>query len=149
MRERGSETVSHSEGTGIPAFTTKSVTQSDSPFGPTARRHKGSGRYEGRGSVSSGIVLTTLGTIHPDPLIVDVERDVIEDSGPRIELEILSTAVGGEDGEPVSDSDSHSARTPAPAYHSVEQFPQRRFTSYEEEVNRGLRISVEQATTRD
>ena len=124
------------------------MTQSDSPFSPAARRHKSSGRYDGRGSVSSGIVLTTLGTIHPDPLVVDVERNVVED-GPRIELEVLSTAVGGEDGEPVSDSDSQSARTPAPAYHSVEQFPQRRFTSYEDEVNRGLRISVEQATTRD
>ncbi|KAH6917014.1 hypothetical protein BKA70DRAFT_319824 [Coprinopsis sp. MPI-PUGE-AT-0042] len=148
LRERGSETVSHSEGTGIPAFTTKSVTQSDLPFSPATRRHKSGGRYEGRGSLSSGVVLTTLGTIHPDPLGVDIERDVV-DTEERIELEILSTAIGGEDGEPVSDSDSHSARTPAPAYRSVEPFPQRRFTSYDDDVNRGLRISVEQATTRD
>jgi hypothetical protein len=125
------------------------VTQSDSPFSPASRRHKSGGRYDGRGSLSSGVVLTTLGTIHQDPLGVDVERDVVDGTEERIELEILSTAIGGEDGEPVSDSDSHSARTPAPAYHSVEQFPQRRFTSYEDEVNRGLRISVEQATTRD
>ncbi|TFK30935.1 hypothetical protein FA15DRAFT_580312, partial [Coprinopsis marcescibilis] len=152
LRERGSETVSHSEGTGIAAFTTKSVTQHGSPYTPPGRRNKSGGGYRSRGMVStlsSGVVLTTLGTIHPDPLDLDIERDVAEMDDPRIgvDLEILSTAIGGDDGEPLSDSDSRNG-SPAPAYNSLEHhYPGRSPSSSVQDynLNRGLRINVEQA----
>ncbi|KAG2022913.1 hypothetical protein CC2G_000629 [Coprinopsis cinerea AmutBmut pab1-1] len=149
LRERGSETVSHSEGTGIPAFTTKSVTH-HGPYSPPGRRgNKSGGRYQSRGTLSSGIVLTTLGTIHQDPMDIDVERDVadMDDGRIGVDLEILSTAIGGEDGEPLSDSESHGG-TPAPAYNSLDHgYRDRRFPSYDEDLNRGLRITIEQATS--
>jgi hypothetical protein len=72
-------------------------------------------------SVSSGVVLTTLGTIHPDHLELDVEQDGLEMDDIRIgvDLEVLSTAVGGPNGEPLSDNESHEG-TPAPAYATFE-----------------------------
>ncbi|KAF8971753.1 hypothetical protein BDZ97DRAFT_1913662 [Flammula alnicola] len=79
LRERGSETVSHSEGTGIAAFTTKSLTQQGSPYTPPGHRSKNGSRYRNRGvvsTISSNVILTTLGSIHPDPMDIDLERDV-------------------------------------------------------------------------
>ncbi|KAF6766688.1 hypothetical protein DFP72DRAFT_997781 [Ephemerocybe angulata] len=130
LRERGSETVAHSEGTGIAAFTTKSVTQlHGSPYTPPGRNKSSRGRRS-RGvvsTVSSGVVLTTLGTIHPEHLDLDVEQDGMEMDDIRIgvDLEILSTAVGGDDGEPLSDQDSHEG-SPAPAYATFENVPRGR-----------------------
>ena len=74
-------------------------------------------------TVSSGVVLTTLGTIHADHLELDIiEQDGMEMDDIRIgvDLEILSTAVGGPNGEPLSDNESHEG-TPAPAYATFER----------------------------
>ncbi|KAJ7203278.1 hypothetical protein GGX14DRAFT_535912 [Mycena pura] len=100
LRERGSETVSHSEGAGIAAFTTKSGTQQQcSPFTPPHISH-----------------LSTLGSVIPD---VDIEQDVAELENIRfglaMDLGSLSTAIGGDDGEPICEKDEGS---PAPAYTS-------------------------------
>ncbi|KAG6910520.1 hypothetical protein DXG01_009939 [Tephrocybe rancida] len=126
LRERGSETVSHSEGTGIAAFTTKSMSQQQcSPFTPPHRSKSGYGRRtRGGNTIGSNIVLSTLGSIHHDvDLDLDVEHDLseIEDirrgmgSGIGMDLGSLSTAVGGDDGEPIAEGDSQVG-TPAPSY---------------------------------
>ncbi|KAJ3511005.1 hypothetical protein NMY22_g15794 [Coprinellus aureogranulatus] len=110
LRERGSKTVAHSDSTGIAAFTTKSGgSQWLAVYASRMRR-------------SSGVVLTTLGTIPPNHL--DFEQDGLEMDDIRIgvDLEILSTAVGGPNGEPVSDSESQEG-SPAPAYATFENGP--------------------------
>ncbi|KAF5312162.1 hypothetical protein D9619_002568 [Psilocybe cf. subviscida] len=126
LRQRGSETVSHSEGTGIAAFTTKSMTQQDSPYTPPGRNTKGGTSRCGRSRGS--VILTTLGSIHPEHMAtIDLERDVVEMTdmpfGFGMELGSLSTAVGGDDGEPIPEREgrrSHTRISPAPAYNSLE-----------------------------
>ncbi|KAF8078929.1 hypothetical protein FPV67DRAFT_1466873 [Lyophyllum atratum] len=127
LRERGSETVSHSEGTGIAAFTTKSLTQQQcSPFTPPAHRKSATGGYgrhtRGMNTASSNIMLSTLGSIHPD-MDLDIEQDVADleaiHLGMGMDLGSLSTAMGGDDGEPIAEGDSHGG-SPAPAYHALE-----------------------------
>ncbi|KAJ6575448.1 hypothetical protein B0H19DRAFT_1254998 [Mycena capillaripes] len=117
LRERGSETVSHSEGTGIAAFTTKSMTQQQcSPFTPPNHRTK---IYTRNARVTdSNIVLSTLGSIPPD---MDIEQDIAELENIRLGLGLdlglsMSTAVGGDDGEPICDEKEEGS--PAPAYTS-------------------------------
>ncbi|KAF9469843.1 hypothetical protein BDZ94DRAFT_1278975 [Collybia nuda] len=157
LRERGSETVSHSEGTGIAAFTTKSMTQQQcSPFTPPGHRNKsgtgGYGRHHSRGMInttSSNVLLSTLGSI-PD-IVDDMEQDVVEMDNVHIELGMdlgsLSTAVGGDDGEPIAEGESHSG-SPAPAYHSLEiGFRGARKQSLEDSRVCGIRIDVEKATS--
>jgi hypothetical protein len=65
----------------------------------------------------SNIVLSTLGSIPPD---MDIEQDVAELENIRLGLGIdlgsLSTAVGGDDGEPMCDEKDEGS--PAPAYTS-------------------------------
>ncbi|KAJ7170206.1 hypothetical protein C8R46DRAFT_1350082 [Mycena filopes] len=111
LRERGSETVSHSEGTGIAAFTTKSMTQQQcSPFTPPNHRTK-SGIYSRNRITDSNIVLSTLGSIPPE---MDMEQDVAELENIRLGLGLdlgSLTAVG-------DDSDDKSEGSPAPAYSS-------------------------------
>ncbi|KAJ7269400.1 hypothetical protein B0H12DRAFT_1095610 [Mycena haematopus] len=114
LRERGSETVSHSEGTGIAAFTTKSMTQQQcSPFTPN---HRSKIYTRSARITDSNIVLSTLGSI-PD---MDIEQDIAELESIRLGLGLdlgasLSTAVGGDDGEPIDEKDEGS---PAPTYSS-------------------------------
>lgn len=118
LRERGSETVSHSEGTGIAAFTTKSMTQQQcSPFTPPNHRTK-SGIYSRHARITdSNIVLSTLGSIPPE---MDIEQDVAELEDIRLGLGLdlgsLSTAIGGNDGEPMCDEKDEGS--PAPTYSS-------------------------------
>ncbi|KAJ7109882.1 hypothetical protein C8R44DRAFT_842378 [Mycena epipterygia] len=120
LRERGSETVSHSEGTGIAAFTTKSMTQQQcSPFTPPNHRTK-SGIYSRNARITdSNIVLSTLGSIPPD-MDIELEHDIAELENIRLglgmDLGSLSTAVGGDDGEPMCDEKEEGS--PAPAYTS-------------------------------
>ncbi|PPQ79408.1 hypothetical protein CVT25_002678 [Psilocybe cyanescens] len=166
LRERGSETVSHSEGTGIAAFTTKSMTQQGSPYTPPGHRTKSSGRYgRSRGivsTISSNVVLTTLGSIHPDHMDIDLEQDVVEMDdiryGMGMPLGALNAAVGGEDGEPIPEGDDysqgHRRDSPAPAYQSLEvgNKGRRRSPSLSLENNsnysvRGIRVDVEQASS--
>ncbi|GLB35860.1 putative expressed protein [Lyophyllum shimeji] len=155
LRERGSETVSHSEGTGMAAFTTKSLTQQQaSPFTPPAHRKSGTGGYgrhtRGMHTVSSNIMLSTLGSIHPD---IDLEEeDAAEMDDIRLEMGIdlgsLSTAVGGDDGEPIAEGDSLGG-SPAPAYNALEMGFRGGLTrpSVEDSGVRGIRIDVEKSTT--
>ncbi|KIK07231.1 hypothetical protein K443DRAFT_129234 [Laccaria amethystina LaAM-08-1] len=152
LRERGSETVSHSEGTGIAAFTTKSIPQQGSPYTPPGHRGKsGTGRYRRShgmvSTISSNVVLTTLGTIHPD-VDIDVEQDLVEMEDIRLGLDLgsLSTAIGGDDGEPLPEGDSQGG-SPAPAYHSLELgFRDQRPPSLEEGIG-GIRVDVERASS--
>ncbi|KAF8634974.1 hypothetical protein AX15_000697 [Amanita polypyramis BW_CC] len=158
LRERGSETVSHSEGTGIAAFTAKSITQQGSPFTPPSRRGKsvmgGYGRHRhGVNTVSSNVVLSTLGSI-PQDVDLDIERDIpdMDDIhfGLGMELGSLSTAIGGDDGEPITEGGRHDD-SPAPAYQSIEKGRQRKHASnHEEEATlQGIRVEVEKAMSLD
>ncbi|KAJ7897203.1 hypothetical protein B0H14DRAFT_2494963 [Mycena olivaceomarginata] len=143
LRERGSETVSHSEGTGIAAFTTKSMTQQQcSPFTPPNHRSK---LYTRSARITdSNIVLSTLGSIPPD---MDIEQDVAELENIRLGLGLdlgasLSTAVGGDDGEPIDEKDEGS---PAPAYTSRALEMGFRAASRTPSIDsfRGIRVTVD------
>ncbi|KAJ7361406.1 hypothetical protein DFH08DRAFT_1074398 [Mycena albidolilacea] len=143
LRERGSETVSHSEGTGIAAFTTKSMTQQQcSPFTPPNHRSK---LYTRSARITdSNIVLSTLGSIPPD---MDIEQDVAELENIRLGLGLdlgasLSTAVGGDDGEPIDEKDEGS---PAPAYSSRALEMGFRAASRTPSIDsfRGIRVTVD------
>lgn len=148
------------------AFTTKSLTQNQcSPFTPPNHRSK-SASYGGYGgtrharTLDSNIVLSTLGSIPPD---MSLEQDVVEMENIRLglgmDLGSLSTAVGGDDGEPLADESglsglrddvsqapSHSSRSPAPAYRTLEMgFRPNRTPSLSDGV-RGIRVDVEKAT---
>ncbi|KDR85774.1 hypothetical protein GALMADRAFT_1325360 [Galerina marginata CBS 339.88] len=167
LRERGSETVSHSEGSGIAAFTTKSMTQQGSPYTPPGHRCKNGSRYgRSRGmvsTISSGVVLTTIGSMHPDHMDHDLEQDVVEMEDIRFglgHLGTLSAAVGGEDGEPLPEGEDHRdgrhRDSPAPAYQSLEmgfrhggrRSPSPSFDEHStHSIVRGIRVDVEQATS--
>ncbi|KAK0505698.1 hypothetical protein EDD18DRAFT_2508 [Armillaria luteobubalina] len=167
LRERGSETVSHSEGTGMAAFTTKSITQNQtSPFTPP---HRSKGGYGFDGSrhartVDSNIVLSTLGSIPPD-MDMSLEQDIAEMDDIRLglglELGSLSTAIGGDDGEPIRDDGrnrmdddvesgefSLGPRSPVPAYRVLEMGfrSAHRVPSLSDSGIRGIRVDVEKAT---
>jgi hypothetical protein len=111
-------------------FTTKSMTQHGSPYTPPGQRTKNRGDRFGRGvlsTISSNVVLTTLGTIYPDHMDMDLERDVVEMEDIRfglgMDLGSLSTAIGGDDGEPLPEGEHHSHRygeSPAPPYNTLE-----------------------------
>lgn len=153
LRERGSETVAHSDGTGMAAFTTKSVSQQDSPFTPPNPRNKSAtNRYRTRGAastMSTNIVLTTLGSIPPD-VEVDVEQGGLELEDIRLGLNLhlgnLNTAIGGDDGEPIADNESHGG-SPAPAYNSLEMGIRGLENASVESGVAGIRIDVETATS--
>ncbi|KAK7465432.1 hypothetical protein VKT23_005410 [Stygiomarasmius scandens] len=161
LRERGSETVTFSEGTGPGAFTAKSVTQ-NSPFTPPHYRAKSSayGAYGSRyaRAIDSNVVLSTLGSI-PDHMDMSMEHDIseLEDirKGLGGDLGTLSTAVGGDDGEPIEtdmDSDRRSGRSlnirsPIPSYRVLEMgFRPTRAPSLSEYCVGGIRVDVEKAT---
>ncbi|KAK7058437.1 hypothetical protein VNI00_002071 [Paramarasmius palmivorus] len=171
LRERGSETVSHSEGTGIAAFTTKSGTHNQcSPFTPPNPRSKAVGFGYGNRhtrAVDSNIVLSTLGSVNVDPLDVSMEQDVCDhdDTGlsfGMVDLGSLSTAIGGDDGEPIpdiekgskssgGDSDSDlatpSSRSPSAGFRTLEMgFRPGRVPSLTERGVGGIRVDVEKAT---
>ncbi|TFK77396.1 hypothetical protein BDN72DRAFT_891140 [Pluteus cervinus] len=148
LRERGSETVSHSEGTGIPAFTTSKSQHQGSPFTPSSHRHSKSARSNyGRHTrglnttVSSNILLSTLGSIPPD-MDLDIEQDVAEmdDIHLGMDLGSLSTAIGGDDGEPLAEGESHGG-SPAPAYREA------KLPSIDEGGAVEIRVDVEKATS--
>lgn len=148
------------------AFTTKSMTQQGSPYTPPGHRSKGGSRFgRSRGivsTISSNVVLTTLGSMHPDHMD-DMEQDVVEMDDIRFNLGMplgaLSAAIGGEDGEPIPDGDNYSQAhhrdSPAPAYNSLEIGSKagRRSASPSldghstHSVIRGIRVDVEHATS--
>src|ERR1700678_1071077 len=90
------------------------MTQQGSPYTPPGQRSKSHGSRFARGhgvvsTISSNVVLTTLGTIYPDHMDVDLERDVVEMEdicfGLGMDLGSLSTAIGGDEGEPLPEGD--------------------------------------------
>lgn len=95
---------------------------------------------------------------------IDFEQDVVEMDDIRLGLGMnlgtLSTAIGGDDGEPLPEAESQLKYplqgSPAPAYNTLEGFRpggQRSPTSSIDErhstrsVARGIRIDVERQTT--
>jgi hypothetical protein len=146
------------------AFTTKSLTQNQSsPFTPPNHRSKmASGRYNARHvrTIDSNIVLSTLGSIHHDSTMsVDQEIGDIDDTHDDIHLPLgmdlgsLSTAIGGDDGEPLPDDSSlapsQTSRHPVPpipVYRALEMgFRPSKAPSVSDAV-RGIRVDVEKAT---
>ena len=127
--------------------------QQCSPFTPPGHRSKGSYGRRSRGvigTVGSNVLLSTLGSIPPD-MDLDIEQDMVEMDDIRLGLGLdlgsLSTAVGGDDGEPLPEGESHSA-TPAPAYNLLETgFRGGRDPSLEEPGVYGIRVDVERATS--
>lgn len=112
------------------AFATKSVThQQCSPFTPPGRPNKSAigpyDRQSSRGGINtfcSNVLLTTLGSIPPDVELM--EQDMVEMDHVYYEhsadIGSLSTAIGGDDGEPIPDDESQRDGTPTPTYHSLE-----------------------------
>ena len=112
-------------------------------------------------TISSNVVLTTLGTIYPDHMDMDIERDVVEMEEIRLglgmDLGTLSTAIGGDDGEPLPEGEHHSHRygeSPAPPYNTLEIGFRgaRRTPSLDDHqscrsVTNGIRVDVELSTS--
>ncbi|KAF4604909.1 hypothetical protein EYR40_003692 [Pleurotus pulmonarius] len=150
LRERGSETVTHSEGTGMAAFTTKSVAQQGSPFTPPHHRQKSAMGTFSRNTrltntLGSGVMLSTIGSLAPDLEEMDMEQDLVEMENIRIGLGMgigrLSTCGDSEDLEK-----SGSSSSPAPAYHALEMgFRAARRPSSDEIC--GIKVEVEKTTT--
>ncbi|KAL1757277.1 hypothetical protein FB107DRAFT_259942 [Schizophyllum commune] len=112
LRERGSETVSHSEGTGIAAFATKSgMTQNTgSPYTPPNRfgtRSKTGARFNPRIGMSTvdSTVLSSMGSIPPDcaDLGIDIEHDVVEMDKIGMGYDLGSLTASAEDGDAIMD----------------------------------------------
>ena len=141
------------------------MTQQGSPYTPPGQRTKSRGSRFGHGhgvvsTISSNVVLTTLGTIYPDHMDIDLERDVVEMEDIRfglgMDLGSLSTAIGGDDGEPLSEGEHHGrhhGESPAPPYNTLEIGFRggRRTPSLEDHhscrsVVNGIRIDVEHST---
>lgn len=140
------------------------MTQQGSPYTPPGQRAKNRASRFGRGpgvvsTVSSNVVLTTLGTIYPDHMDVDLERDVVEMEDIRfglgMDLGSLSTAIGGDDGEPLPEGEHHSHHyggSPAPPYNTLEigfRSSGRKTPSLDScrSVVNGIRVDVEQSTS--
>lgn len=130
--------------------------QQCSPFTPPGRRNKSAAggygrRTRGLNTVSSNVMLSTLGSIPPD-MDLDLEQDIVEMEDIRLglgmDLGSLSTAIGGDDGEPIAEGDSQSG-TPAPAYHSLEMGFRGGMSrpSFEDSGIRGIRVDVEKSTS--
>ncbi|KAL0951588.1 hypothetical protein HGRIS_008269 [Hohenbuehelia grisea] len=146
LRERGSETVAHSEGTGMAAFTTKSGTQQGSPFTPPA--HKTSRGGYGRqtritNTMGSGVMLSTIGSLAPDLEEMDMEQDLVEMENIRVGL---GMGVGGIGRNDLDLEANGSLGTPAPSYHALEMgFRAARRQSLDDIG--GIRVDVEKTTT--
>ncbi|KAF8560075.1 hypothetical protein OG21DRAFT_1400902 [Imleria badia] len=110
LRERGAETVSHSEGTGVGAFATKSGVTTSSNGPPHVKRGGLGIRHRGPGStIASNIMLSTVGSIQPDLEVADVELDEMHfESG---------MGFAGDSSRTLGSLENAS---PAPAYNSVE-----------------------------
>ena len=154
LRERGSETVSHSEGTGIAAFTTKSnnsgVTGNDSINGSpytSAQRLKHDRSFgqthprNGPGPTSTigSNVLTSVGSILPE---LDQEGDLeMNDMGLEFGRKGSMKTIRGEG----SSREGSEVMSPAPAYNSLEMgfnLPQLQVRALN-----GVRVDVEKTTS--
>ncbi|KIK49470.1 hypothetical protein CY34DRAFT_113970 [Suillus luteus UH-Slu-Lm8-n1] len=141
LRERGAETDSHSEGTGVSAFATKSgvaLSNAGHRGKPGRRRHRGPGS-----TATSGVMLSTIGSIAPDLEAADVELD-------EMHFE-LGMGYGGESTRSLGSVDN---ATPAPAYNSIEMGFNARPGSATDESGAagmsaisGIRIDIEKTTS--
>jgi hypothetical protein len=149
LRERGSQTVSHSEGTGIAAFTTKSGSQA-SPFTAGHRTKNGGGPFIRPHTLNSNVMLSTLGSIPQDmDLECDVEQDVVELNEIPIGLGMDNDGLEGSASTRTAVSESAAVgleETPAPEYQSLEMGFRPRGPSLEGDANR-IRVDVEQTTS--
>ncbi|KIJ22045.1 hypothetical protein PAXINDRAFT_105804 [Paxillus involutus ATCC 200175] len=141
LRERGAETVSHSEGTGIGAFATKSGVTSSSNGAPHVKRGGLGIRHRGPGStIASNVMLSTIGSIQPDLEAPDVELD---------EMHFESGMGFAGDSSRTLGSLEHTS--PAPAYNSIEMgFTTRRGSGSDvSEVAglSGIRIDIEKTSS--
>ncbi|KIJ66246.1 hypothetical protein HYDPIDRAFT_86277 [Hydnomerulius pinastri MD-312] len=141
LRERGAETVSHSEGTGVGAFATKSGVSGGSNGPPHTKRGGFGTRHRGPGStIASNVMLSTIGSIHPDIEAPDVELD---------EMHFESGMGFAGDSSRTLGSLEHAS--PAPAYNAIEMgFAARRGSGSDvSEVLgvSGIRIDVEKTTS--
>ncbi|KAH0838057.1 hypothetical protein J3R83DRAFT_6297 [Lanmaoa asiatica] len=141
LRERCAETVSHSEGTGVGAFATKSGVTTSSNGPPHVKRGRLGVRHRGPGStVASNIMLSTIGSIQPDLEVADVELD---------EMHFESGMGFAGDSSRTLGSLEHTS--PAPAYNSIEMgSPAGRGSvsdGGEAGVESGIRVNVEKTTS--
>jgi hypothetical protein len=148
LRERGAQTVSHSEGTGIAAFTTKSGSHG-SPFTAGHRSKSRAGPLVRPHTLNSNIMLSTLGSIPPDTDIdYNLEQDVVEMNELHIDLGIdmdLNSSSSSTRPDAEARGDGHEG-SPAPAYHSLEMGFRPRGPSLECDLSR-IRVDVEKTTS--
>lgn len=95
-------------------------------------------------------MLSTLGSIHHDIDLEDLEHDLgdVDDihRGMDMGLGSLSTAVGGDDGEPIPEGENLG--TPAPAYEPFEMgFREAGNESTVEAHHQGIKVEVERTTS--
>ncbi|KIY51322.1 hypothetical protein FISHEDRAFT_70962 [Fistulina hepatica ATCC 64428] len=147
LRQRGCETVTQSEGTGMAAFTTKSGTlNNSSPFTPPSSRFpKGFGGFSHSG---------TRGSIPQDEYDIDIERDIVEMNnipfGLGMELGSLNTAVGGEDGEPIEMEKDDTLEDKIPHYKELGVGSKSAKTTSMDNIRaemRGIRVDIEKSTS--
>lgn len=141
LRERGSEDHSHSEGTGVSAFATKSgvVTSNAGRRGKPGRVR----RHAPGSTIASNVMLSTIGSIQPDLEAAEVELDEM-----HFELGM------GYSGDSTRSLGSVENATPAPAYHSIEMGFNARPGSATDESGAagmsgisGIRIDIEKTTS--
>jgi hypothetical protein len=150
LRERGSETISHSEGTGI-AFTTKNGSPG-SPFTAHHRSKHSSALYRShaRGitaTVDSNIMLSTLGSIVQDTYPTELAR-----AGAGQAVQVVEDSDGlGSFGTRTEDEGQDKEAGPTPDYDAVELEMGFRTSrpSYEAPGQgvSGIRIDVEKASS--
>ncbi|OAX32857.1 hypothetical protein K503DRAFT_701389 [Rhizopogon vinicolor AM-OR11-026] len=138
LRERGAETDNHSEGTGVSVFATKRGGANAGRRGkPDRVRQRGPGS-----TINSNVILTTVGSIHPDLEAAEVELDEM-----HFELGI------GYAGESTRSLGSVGA-TPAPAYNFIEMGFNAQSGSTTDESGAacmsavsGIRVDIEKTTS--
>lgn len=102
-----------------------------------------------RGVVATGesnVILSTLGSIPPD-MEMDIEQCAVEMEDIRLglgmDLGSLSTAVGGDDGEPLSEEE---LKSPAPSYSAALEMGFRSASAASLDDIRGIRVEIEKTT---
>jgi hypothetical protein len=161
LRQRGSETVSHSEGTGPGTFTTNKFSpNTQSSTFTAAQFSKMGGRFPSRPVThrsNSNIVLRAFGgTQHSNADSFDDAIDHVDSGGDvqsfaEMDLEKLSAAIGGDNGEPLADEENNSPnlkgkspQMPAAVHRGI---PTRTHSDGTGVRGHGIRVDVEKATS--
>ncbi|KIY73477.1 hypothetical protein CYLTODRAFT_485330 [Cylindrobasidium torrendii FP15055 ss-10] len=164
LRERGSETVTHSEGSGL-VFSAKAPVNI-SPFTPPHRNQLGSAFSTTRAKKDDDTKMGTFGSVGRDVEMgsmgdsfvkMDMDDDYDSLNGRAIDLGSLSTAMGGEDDHTSrkssfcdADKTIHSPttpQTPVPVYRAMEMGFRSiiRSPSTDNGIG-GIRVDIEHAT---